>query len=159
MSRTAAAALLIHLTLAPQASAGSVHDEAHGDVGFGLGLLTVGAGLGGGYRTDFGARFEAAVGTIGLASGGSLGAGFSFRAYDGPYFTLEVPLMVYAVGASVDPLDFGSDCSRLRLRHGDVPAGRGGWRRPGRRPDLRHLTHEPRPLPPGLARGPDRPPR
>ena len=115
-----AAAALLTLTLAEPAAARGVewapatdlsgHADAHGEVGFGVGVLSVGFGPAVGYRAGFGGRVEGAFGTMGVASGGSLGAGYSARVIDGAYFTLEVPVMLHGLMASVGPIDFDSDC-------------------------------------------------
>lgn len=115
-----AAAALLTLSLAEPAAARRVewgpatdisgHADAYGEVGFGVGILSVGFGPTVGYRAGFGGRVEGALGTMVLASGGSLGAGYSARVVDGAYFTLELPLMLHGLIASVGPINFGSDC-------------------------------------------------
>jgi len=94
------------------------HDADHLDISLGLGLLTVGVGPAIGYRTSSGARLEAGLGTVGVAYGGSVGAGFSPRLYNGSFFTLEAPIAVYALAALVSPIGDESECEGAECGQG-----------------------------------------
>ncbi len=103
---------LSHACAATPAFAEPTRDGAHLDTSVGLGMNSVGLGVVAGYRNDFGLRLEGAFGTYLFGTGGSVGAGYSFRVHDGAFTTLEVPVLAYALAGWLyhdEPLCTGSD--------------------------------------------------
>lgn len=86
------------LALALPAAAQESTDLAHTDVSLSLGIIVPGLSLEAGRRFESGLRIEGGVGTLLVATGARLGAGYVFTPFQKGDFRLEAPLILGAMG-------------------------------------------------------------